>query len=252
MERTSLHYRLHHDPKSSHQQIVAYLRRRGRSPILDVGSAQGMLGHQLQGTNLVLDAVEPHPDWANLARPWYRQVWNCSIEEAPLPAATYHTVVCADVLEHLPDPVRVIQRLRDAAIPGATFLLSLPNVAHLAVRLMLLGGAFPRMERGILDRTHLQFYTRSTLCQMLREAGLEIRGLRSTGVPLEELMPSWRGRLPYRLAARLQHGALSLWPRLFAFQWVVVASSPGPAAVAASDESVSPAATAQASVPSTK
>src|ERR687886_753690 len=95
-----LHYRLHQDPKSSHQQIAQIIRRRGRGPILDVGAAQGFLGQLLQDSEFVVDGVEPNPVWAERARPFYRQVWPATIEDAPLPACTYRTVVCADVLEH--------------------------------------------------------------------------------------------------------------------------------------------------------
>ena len=67
-----LHYRLHHDPKSSHQQIATLLRRAKRGPILDVGAAQGFLGQLLVDSGLAVDAVEPNPYWADHARPWYR------------------------------------------------------------------------------------------------------------------------------------------------------------------------------------
>src|SRR4028119_30473 len=100
-----LHYRLHRDRRSSHQQIVRLVRRLRREPVLDVGAAQGLLGRLLQHTELTVDAVEPNPDWAELARPFYRKVFAATIEAVALPADTYSTVVCADVLEHTVDPV---------------------------------------------------------------------------------------------------------------------------------------------------
>ena len=66
---------------------------------------------------------------------------------------------------------RCSNRLREAATEDATFIISVPNVAHMAVRLMLLFGYFPKMERGILDRTHLQFFTKDTAVQMLAQGG---------------------------------------------------------------------------------
>jgi 2-polyprenyl-3-methyl-5-hydroxy-6-metoxy-1,4-benzoquinol methylase len=220
-----LHYRLHRDPRSSHQQILRLVRRLGRGPILDVGAAQGILGQLLHeaGEKFAIDAVEPNPVWAEHARPFYRRVQACVIEEADLPDGTYATVVCADVLEHLPDPAGALKRLRRAATGDALFIISLPNVAHLAVRLLLLFGRFPRMERGILDRTHLQFFTRDTAIAMLREAGLEVVQSNATGVPLDELWPSGEGSRPYVALTRLQHLALAVAPRLFGFQWVITA-----------------------------
>lgn len=220
-----LHYRLHRDPRSSHQQIARQVRRLGRGPILDVGAAQGILGQLLAeaGVALERDAVEPNPTWAEHARPFYRQVYACGIEEADLCDDTYRVVVCADVLEHLPDPVGALRQLRRAATADAAFIVSLPNVAHLAVRLLLLAGRFPRMERGILDRTHLHFFTRDTAIATLREAGLEVVGTSATGIPLDELWPGGEGSVPYRALTRLQHLALALAPRLFGFQWVLTA-----------------------------
>lgn len=221
-----LHYRLHHDPKSSHQQIVALIRRLGRSPILDVGAAQGFLGRQLHGGSLIIDAIEPNAYWAERAAPFYRSVFPTTVENAPL-EDDYRVVVCADVLEHLVDPVTVVRQLCAVAAPDAVFIISLPNVAHIAVRLLLLAGLFPPMERGILDRTHLHFWTLSSATDMLRQAGLEVVRARPTGVPLDELWPAGEGSLPYTALMRLQHLLLLLAPRLFGYQWVLVARRRG-------------------------
>lgn len=218
-----LHYRLHHDPKSSHQQIAAFVRRLKQSPVLDVGAAQGFLGQLLQGSDLAIDAVEPNPYWAERAEPWYRRVFPSTIEEASLPDNTYRVIVCADVLEHTVDPVDVLKQLRRVATPDAFFIISLPNVAHLAVRLMLLFGKFPQMDRGILDRTHLHYYTLDTARAMLQSAGLEVVRVRSTGVPLDEVWPGGDGTLLFNALMRLQHLLLLIAPRVFGFQWVLVA-----------------------------
>ncbi len=229
MDDRAIHYRLHRDPKSSHQQIARLVRRLGASPTLDVGAAQGVLGQLVGGGGLILDAVEPNPDWAERARPHYRHVFASTIEEAPLAPGSYRAVVCGDVLEHTVDPVGVLGQLRAVATDDAVFIISLPHVAHLAVRLLLLLGRFPRMERGILDKTHLHFYTRDTAEETLRAAGLRVAGAYPTGVPLDELWPGGQGSAPYTVLMWLQHLALRVAPRLFAFQWVFVAYGDGAA-----------------------
>lgn len=223
------HYRLHRDPRSSHQQIAGLVQSLKLSPVLDVGAAQGMLGHLVQGSGIVMDAVEANPEWAEQARPYYRNTWASIVQDAPLPAREYKLVVCGDVLEHTPDPVEVLKRLREAATQDATFIVSVPNVAHLAVRLMLLAGYFPKMERGILDRTHLQFFTKDTARDMLHRAGLEPTSIRATGIPLDEVWKSGEGKLPYKVAQKMQHLALDIAPRLFSMQWVMVAKPNGTA-----------------------
>ena len=241
------HYRLHRDPRSSHQQIIARVLRLRRQPVLDVGAAQGILGRLAEGSGLAIDAVEPHSVWAEHARPFYRQVFNTKIEDAPLPDQTYEVVLCGDVLEHTVDPVAVLRRLLRAATEDATFIISVPNVAHVAVRLMLLFGRFPRMEKGILDRTHLHFFTRDTAEAMLRDAGLRATEASVTGVPLGEV---WREaeaerRLWFRAARRLQYAMLTLFPRLFGYQWIFVAR---PAAAFEGAAAVPPAASRDAAV----
>lgn len=206
---------------SSHQQISSLLKSLRPTRILDVGAAQGILGQLLQGSELVIDAIEPNPHWAEHAKGFYRQVFPTTVEEAR-PADRYDAIVCADVLEHVVDPPAVLRQLRQLATPDATFVISLPNIAHLAVRMMLLFGRFPQMDRGPLDRTHLHFYTRDTAAAMLREAGLRIERVTATGVPLDELFrgeDSWL----FRAAMRTQHLMVRLLPRLFGFQWVFVA-----------------------------
>ena len=191
--------------------------------MLDVGAAQGILGQSLAADGLIIDAVEPHPTWAAHAQPYYRHVYASGVEAVVLPAQIYRLIVCADVLEHTVDPVAVLRKLRDAAAPDATFIISLPNVAHIAARLLLLCGQFPQMERGIFDRTHLHFYTRRTAIAMLHSAGLRPTLVRPTPVPLEQLWPAATSTRRLRVLMALQRAGLLLAPTLFGFQWILVA-----------------------------
>src|SRR5206468_13015382 len=83
----------------------------------------------------------------------------------------FDAVVCADVLEHLPRPEQLLVRIRGWMRDGGTLFVSVPTVANVTVRAGLLAGRFPYAERGILDRTHLRFYTRRTASQLLTAAG---------------------------------------------------------------------------------
>jgi 2-polyprenyl-3-methyl-5-hydroxy-6-metoxy-1,4-benzoquinol methylase len=216
-------YELHLDPRSSHQRIAAYLRRLGRGPILDVGAASGALGRLLAGSGLEIDGLEPDPPSAAEATPFYRSITVSTIEEADLPTSAYQVIVLADVLEHLPRPDLVLQRLRAAATPDAVYVISLPNVAHIAARGLLAAGKFPRHDRGIFDRTHLHFFTRDTALELLRAAQLEPILVATTPVPLEHIWPDRLGPRLLELAMRVQDAAGRAAPRLFAFQWLIVA-----------------------------
>lgn len=101
----------------------------------------------------------------------------------------WDVILAADVLEHLNDPPRMLRLIRDALPPAGLLLVSVPNIAHLYVRLALLFGWFPYADRGILDRTHRYFYTRSSLRDALRRSGFEIVREDVSGVPLPLVFP---------------------------------------------------------------
>lgn len=89
-------------------------------------------------------------------------------------AGRFDVIICADVLEHLRDPLRVLRVLRDRLSKNGYLLVSLPNVAHWEVRRALLFGRFDYTRTGILDDTHLRFFTYDTALRLLHDAGLDI------------------------------------------------------------------------------
>lgn len=87
----------------------------------------------------------------------------------------FDVALLIDVVEHVRDPLATMRRIADDVLaPGGRLVLSVPNIAHASIRLSLLVGDFERTDRGILDRTHLHFFTRRTLHQLLRDAGLAV------------------------------------------------------------------------------
>lgn len=210
------------DPWSSHALL------RGRltcfapgTRVLDVGAATGTLGRMCQGCGLELHGLEPDSAWAEVARPFYSSLVVSTVENAPDEALRgFNVVVCADVLEHLPAPEDSLRRLAALQQAGTVFLVSVPNVANIWVRLNLLFGRFDYAERGILDRTHLHFYTRRTLAQLLTGAGLKIVNIQTTPIPLALVNPffirSPLGKFIYRLLAALTR----MLPTLLGYQFV--------------------------------
>lgn len=217
-------YELRRDPRSSQQRIARYVRSLGAEPILDVGASVGHLGRLVSGSGLTIDAVENDPASAEVAKTFYREVFVASIEQAPLATRHYRVVVCADVLEHTVDPTSVLRRLQEAATADARFIVSLPNVAHIAGRALLMLGRFPQHESGIFDRTHLHFYTRDTATKLIEGSGLRVRGVSTTPVPLEAAMPGFVPAAVQELAMGAQVQAARIAPRLFGYQWLIVAT----------------------------
>jgi 2-polyprenyl-3-methyl-5-hydroxy-6-metoxy-1,4-benzoquinol methylase len=91
--------------------------------------------------------------------------------------ATFDAVLLGDVLEHVRDPVRVLRSARRVLRPGGSIVVSVPNVAHVDLRLHLFIGRWQYQPIGLLDATHLRFFTRATLEDALDEAGLRIASL---------------------------------------------------------------------------
>lgn len=184
--------------------------------MLDVGCASGYLAEQLATRGNVVTGVERDPIAADVARRWCEKVLVGDIETMPLPfpEGSFDVVVCGDVLEHLSEPALLLQRLRPVLVPGGRLLVSTPNVANWSMRLALLGGRWRYRERGILDRTHLRFFTRATLVELLERTGFDVVEVDFTvPVPLVGFVPVERAA---RAVGRLR-------PTLFAYQFVAVA-----------------------------
>jgi 2-polyprenyl-3-methyl-5-hydroxy-6-metoxy-1,4-benzoquinol methylase len=215
-------YQLHRGRHSSHTILAELALQIGRPPVLDVGAAEGYLGQLLAGTGLPIDAIEPEAASAAAAVPYYGTIYHSTVENADL-QKSYGTIVCGDVLEHLVDPARVLRQLTRSLEPEGVVLISLPNVVHLAVRLLVAAGRFPRMDRGPLDRTHLHFFTRSTAEDLIADAGLRVVQRAPTTVPLADIFP----RAPRRatsLADAAQTTLVRVLPELFAYQWIFAAA----------------------------
>jgi len=214
-------------PGSSHD----LLRRRIREMpaglrLLDLGAAGGHLGRAVRDRCAYLAGVEPDPDPLPGCREGYDDWRSSDALSAGHWDAPFDVVVCADVLEHLSSPERLLDRIRGWLRPGGTLLVSLPNVANVSVRLGLLLGRFPYAERGILDRTHLRFYTRRSARELIEQSGFQVRAIRPTAMPYELAMESL-GRPPIGAPVRAAAVASArLWPTLFAYQFVIEAQAP--------------------------
>lgn len=131
-------------------------------------------------------------------------------------------IVMADVLEHLAKPEALLGLAAEALDRGGAIVVSIPNIANLASRLGLLFGRFEYQDRGILDRTHLRFYTLSSARRLIRDAGFQIEAEETSSVPLDLALP-W---MPSILLAPLEwilSALTSLLPRLLGYQFIFVA-----------------------------
>jgi 2-polyprenyl-3-methyl-5-hydroxy-6-metoxy-1,4-benzoquinol methylase len=209
-------------PWSSHRQIVAALKGLPTgSKVLDVGAASGTLGRLCEGMSLVLRGIEPEEKWIESGRRYYRDVLVSTIDDAPDDFLRDHSaVVCGDVLEHLANPDWTLRRLVSLQRPGSMFVVSVPNVANVWVRLNLLCGRFDYTDRGILDRTHLRFFTRRSFMRFLAGSGLDVHRVAVTPIPLDLVSPFFARSIFGRNLFRLLAAATRAWPTMLGFQLV--------------------------------
>lgn len=145
--------------------------------VVDVGCGAGLLGAQLKRAHpkRVVYGIEPDPDAAARARTVLDDVLNAPAEAAwPSHWQPPDCLVFADVLEHMVDPWATLRQTSRRLPRGGHVVISLPNAAHYSVvGPLVLHGQWQYREQGVLDRTHLRFFTRQTTFDLVQEAGLQ-------------------------------------------------------------------------------
>lgn len=168
-------------PGSTHQVILG--RIRDGATVLDVGCNRGYLGRELHQRGCRIWGIDRDTHALGDIDPGiYVEVSAQDLDTVtglPWPGRRFETIIAADVLEHLRDPLPVLSLLAGALATDGRILVSLPNIAHLSVRGNLLRGQFEYQDSGILDRTHLHFYTFATATRFVESAGLRITAVLS-------------------------------------------------------------------------
>jgi O-antigen biosynthesis protein len=167
---------------TSHALIVEFVGRGKR--VLDVGCAAGELARVLVERGCAVTGIEIDPEAAHQAEEHCERVVVGDVEELDLSELlgdeAFDVIVFGDTLEHLKDPLRTLDRLKPFLRSEGYVVASIPNVAHGSVRLALIQGKFRYSPLGLLDNTHLRFFTRESVEQLFEDAGFLITGLKRT------------------------------------------------------------------------
>jgi len=219
--------------------------RSGRD-VLDVACGFATTSQQMQrGGNRVV-GIDSSSEAVVVARQRIQQVIHADLTDIDqvrdaLNGRRFDTIIFADVLEHLPWPGAVLRSYLEFLQSDGTFLISLPNIGLWSARLAHLVGRFDYQETGILDHTHLRFFTRRAALQLLDAAGLEVErqtynpGLMRPLVPLakklvarrqgepadaDALLQSRAYKLYLKTAYPIERAMARLWPGALAFQMI--------------------------------
>jgi glycosyltransferase involved in cell wall biosynthesis len=203
---------------SSHAVILQMLAGRPPSRILDVGCSGGLLaekvraaGHYVVGVDAIeIDGVKGRTDEFHLI-----DLDRGLPEEI---GGDFDVIIAGDVIEHLAKPAVALREIRQRLAPRGQLLLSVPNFGHWYPRVRVALGTFGYDRRGILDDTHLRFFTRATLRRLVRQTGFDILEEAATGLPLGTVASD---KANTSIVRRVDDALVRVRPTLFGYQHVL-------------------------------
>lgn len=153
--------------------------------VLDVGCSVGTLGLAIKIRHgAKVTGIELSPVMAAIARTRLDSVIVGDADEAlasaEIQGQRFDVIIFADVLEHLQDPWATLRLARGLLAPNGSIITSIPNIRHLdTIWNLVIRGRWPYRDRGIHDRTHLRFFTRADIADLMRDAGLQVEVLQA-------------------------------------------------------------------------
>lgn len=170
------------EPSIVHNKIIAQVEPESR--VLDIGCGAGDLGKRLAcELGCFVVGMEVCAEAAAIAKNGLERVIVGDISDESVwnqVEGLFDYVIMADALEHLVSPDALLQRIKNFLAPNGRLIISFPNVAHWSIRLNLLFGRWDYQPRGIMDDTHLRFYTRSAFVELMKKNGYSIDSITGT------------------------------------------------------------------------
>ncbi|HYK03554.1 MAG TPA: class I SAM-dependent methyltransferase [Thermoanaerobaculia bacterium] len=209
--------------------------------VLDVGCGFATTSEHIQKLGNEVTGLESSDVACEVASKRLAHIVSGDMLTADLASRQFDAIMFADVLEHVPWPVSALRRYLQWLAPGGSVIVSLPNVGLWSVRFAHLAGRWEYEETGVLDRTHLRFFTRKSAKWLLDQGNLEVvkttynPGIIRPFVPLAKKLLSPKSSeatapdallksKPYQLylktAYPLERAVASLWPGMLAFQMI--------------------------------
>jgi len=196
--------------------ILKYTFTSSNKKILDVGCGTGALGEALKKKGNIVYGIDISKKSIEIAKKRLDKVVQIDLEtenKLPFKEASFDLIIFGDVLEHFRDPLSVLKNIRKYLKKDGIIIISLPNIANWEIRLKLLFGKFNYQKEGILDDTHVRFFTLKTAKELIKKAGLKIFKTKARpGAPV-----------PARILPKLKYALSQVWKTLFAKGFVFIA-----------------------------
>lgn len=190
--------------------------------LLDIGCGAGDNAKLLAQMGKRVNCITFSKDEAILASKWCENVYVHDLETG-LPAdldSNYDCVICSHVLEHICYPQLMMQDLQRSIVPGGILILALPNLLFWKSRIQLLFGKFRYTETGVMDYTHVRWYTLNSLSEIVETYGFEVINRYGSGyIPV----PFLRKLLGMGIARPIDRWAARKLPGLFGHQLILIA-----------------------------
>lgn len=202
--------------------VIAQLIEPGQT-LLDLGMGTGGLGQYLrQRQATVADGVTLNQAEADIARAWYRRAvvadLDCDRLSTLLGNCQYDCIVCADVLEHLKAPQNLLAQCKALLRPGGRLITSTPNAGYCGLVAELMQGDFRYRSEGLLDNTHLRFFTRISLQRFFDEHGWSVQAVN----PIQRRLPDSEFRVTFDSLPPAVARHLLATPDALTYQFVCV------------------------------
>ncbi len=192
------------------------------SKVLDVGCATGFFAKELKKKKCEVWGVDGNEEAIKKASKYTKKAITRNFEvikSLPFPKRYFDYIVLMDVIEHLSFPEKILEVVKPHIKNGGKFIISIPNIAHASTRWMLLNGNFQYTTWGIMDQTHLRFYTMKTFESALTNNGFRIlKMLPTNGMTKVPLLRKFTDRLP----ASWQYQIVRMVPTLFSYQFMAL------------------------------
>ena len=164
--------------------------------IVEIGTGTGALAREIkkQHPDITYVGVEISEDYYNAAKAYCTRVYLENFEQASeallAELADCDCIIFADVLEHFFEPWKALEHLRKQLRPGTKIIASIPNVQHWSLQFRLMNGDFRYADTGLLDRTHLRFFTRATMIELFTHTGYNVEKItpRIFAFPQQDMM----------------------------------------------------------------